>query len=1342
MSAAVARRHRALDRERANIQRHVGKKSSKQLRIAEGILDGQEELAARKLDALLKARQEGGLIVVESDRQATGGAGSNTSATPSPARRQVAALRHDRRRSAYKMSPVELFVMDLQAQMRAEDDHWLEQQQPEQQELPPLPTWFDTSWAAAIAALRSADGKLSRVVGHRPSIEELERDKAGGAAVAALTGLRDMRKAMRRLPTPRDEDGDDAAAAHVRGIRGSGGKLGGETTTHGGLFRGYSVELRRLRQQLSKATDAEGTSQKVQMLLLALSQRARADASVLAPPPLLPGVASLDDADPEHAQYIWLTERAQRMESLASAVAAAEADDTILVAQALEARRHRLDVALSLIVAEERRERLCENGQWEEVLEEWRAAGGRAAGVSGDEDNPGGSGVRPPPKLHLAHTGSLLRGTQGSSTGPSGAVAPAAAPAAAEGNTARSEGRDGGGSTWRTISARLPFLRSGAEMPWVDAVAKEYGLEYRARERAAGVAREMAAAGYTTAQARTVVLGMLHGTQAKLKAAWQVFVPGGDEAVLSRPEWRLVLTLITGGMGMSAEETDQLFSLFDQDGDGSLDYVEFCQVLDALPLQRNVQESTFGSALSAIQSLLVLRSSLLDRLSIEQLSAAGRIISRLKGAGFSDDDASVVIQAIFLSRSREALRGAWTVLRCAALRGARDPTSASTSVPTSNGPVRSSSAAGGGRATLTSAAQLEVDTIDVEGFRQLLPLLGEDLPLSRVERLFEEVDLDCSGTIDFDEFVSLVRRLKPRAASRNGHAASIAAFNSLTTQGPKRGRPRALRRAVPVPRRSEVGIMLLTLRDFGYDDEQSIGLLQALFPPDFSQAEEAEGPQSINETFHVSKVVAVGGDDASAKKDASNKVEQDLGVVRRGWLALGGGDLARMPVNPFDFRARVRRDGSGGDAKQTLIAHAERWQCAGGVDAVTFADLLSLLVETHPHLGGDWPRAVLAPLSSAMDNGEPTIGFGDFCTVICEMREALTAAAAAAAAAAADDANGTDTDGAGASRPLLALRGPGARRGSITDESFAEPMRRLAKREKASSDLRDHCPVPSWVITDLEALESIGKYSTKVAGQVRDGVELAVDKGVKLGEHLAPLLPLSKETRALIEPWHDEAIALCVGALRRSGFSSRHVDVLIRALYLAKGGGDVGADAVQSAWRVLRLHSERFASDEDAAAAAEGRGKKLLADDDDEEGLSIDETFRYDHHQLELHACRRMMWLVAAPLISRDRLLALFSAFDTNRDGAISFDELERLLRMLNPHRRLERLRPIDVPQLPSVFSQAFETVGKVAAPGVAMASAVWQRVNPLSNKTYDDDDDDSEAASFLVRTESFKKVR
>jgi len=55
-----------------------------------------------------------------------------------------------------------------------------------------------------------------------------------------------------------------------------------------------------------------------------------------------------------------------------------------------------------------------------------------------------------------------------------------------------------------TADSRLHArLRPGAEFPWVEQVAREYGLEWDARQRAAGIARTMASAGYKTAQVMT-----------------------------------------------------------------------------------------------------------------------------------------------------------------------------------------------------------------------------------------------------------------------------------------------------------------------------------------------------------------------------------------------------------------------------------------------------------------------------------------------------------------------------------------------------------------------------------------------------------------------------------------------------------------------------------------------------------------------------------------------------------------------------------------------------------------------------------------------------------------------
>jgi hypothetical protein len=92
-----------------------------------------------------------------------------------------------------------------------------------------------------------------------------------------------------------------------------------------------------------------------------------------------------------------------------------------------------------------------------------------------------------------------------------------------------------------------------------------------------------------------------------------------------------------------------------------------------------------------------------------------------------------------------------------------------------------------------------------------------------------QVDVDHSGELDFDEFVTMVRRLKPKGSSKNHRAAGVAAFDAFTRN--RHGRARLLRRAVPGPRRGEAGALGLVLSDFGFDDEQLISILSAIYPP-------------------------------------------------------------------------------------------------------------------------------------------------------------------------------------------------------------------------------------------------------------------------------------------------------------------------------------------------------------------------------------------------------------------------------------------------------------------------------------------------------------------------------
>ena len=639
--------------------------------------------------------------------------------------------------------------------------------------------------------------------------------------------------------------------------------------------------------------------------------------------------------------------------------------------------------------------------------------------------------------------------------------------------------------------------------------------------------------------------------------------------------------------------------------------------------------------------------------------------------------------------------------------------------------------------------------IDAEGFARLIPLLGEDLPLSRVERLFEEVDADRNGSLDFDEFVLLVRRLKPRAVGRNGRVAALNAFETLTAP---RGRARTLRASVPYARRTQAGLLLLTLRDFGYDDDQILGFLQALYPPVHTASTDGPAASSMNSRAPTASK------QSSDKQAADRAAEFDIRTIAGAWDSLGGGELVHLPVNPFDFRRRAMPTSAGLAAKEALLRAAERWQCAVGIETGVFMDLLTLLGETaFPLNGGVWPPEVTASLfADDLGGGQDiSLPFPDFCHAIVEMRSALEAAFAHEEAM---REAGQNPEEASALQPFQALMGP--RPPSLTDESFANPLRHLSKgeaRPTSTKDLRDCCSVtstPAWIENvDLKVLSTV---SARVQDELMHGV---IDPILSAGESVEPLFPLSASTRKLIPHWQEPAIIESVLALRRSGFPASDVDTLIASLYLAKQRGDEGKEAVLRAWRVLRFHASEFAKpleeEEEAPDPSNGRSgsmrhkqkkgglprrRRMLAsraesDDGDMDAikleeadrghrLTIQETFRYDHHTLEKEACKRMIRLFTESLVRKEQLEALFNDFDMNRDGSISVDELHVLLRVCDPFKRLAKLRPVEMPKKVTALDTATAAAMEAVAPTLVQVETLWRRFNPFAND--DDDVDDN----------------
>lgn len=277
-------------------------------------------------------------------------------------------------------------------------------------------------------------------------------------------------------------------------------------------------------------------------------------------------------------------------------------------------------------------------------------------------------------------------------------------------------------------------------LAWLDSysvVAKAIGSEDL--RKAGVVVRKMRAAGYSD-EVVTTMCRALFGPQEErdLQKAFKSF-DRDRSGFIDADEFKRALPLM--GENISEVRVQELFQLVDVDRSGLLDFEEFCMLVrgmnpkrgsssaDVFETFRSTAEDSLGIVGEAVGSVATGTSAAISAMSTAwaadirglgpfQLRKAGVVLRNMREAGYSDEMACSICRALFCDQSDKQLRKAFRFFD-------KD------------------------RSGLLDATE----------FRQALPLMGEDVPESRVGELFAGVDVDGTGQINFHEFCVLVRAL-------------------------------------------------------------------------------------------------------------------------------------------------------------------------------------------------------------------------------------------------------------------------------------------------------------------------------------------------------------------------------------------------------------------------------------------------------------------------------------------------------------------------------------------------------------------------------------------------------
>jgi len=192
----------------------------------------------------------------------------------------------------------------------------------------------------------------------------------------------------------------------------------------------------------------------------------------------------------------------------------------------------------------------------------------------------------------------------------------------------------------------------------------------------------------------------------------------------------------------------------------------------------------------------------------EELRKAASVVRQMRRAGYNDEVTTAVCRALFGSQSEKDLRKAFKLFTREGVNGAR--------------------------------------YIDMAEFRHALLLMGEQVDENQVDELFDLVDADQTGHLDFGEFCVLVRGMNPKPGDANrafeafrstagdrieaiglavGSAASetgstLTALSSAWTANIRGLDPFQMRKA---------GLALNNMREAGFSEDVACGLCRAVF---------------------------------------------------------------------------------------------------------------------------------------------------------------------------------------------------------------------------------------------------------------------------------------------------------------------------------------------------------------------------------------------------------------------------------------------------------------------------------------------------------------------------------